>query len=50
MRPSLRFPIAAKFAVMLAVLVAALFAVGVAGLSGLSNLNGEVKRLYGITF
>jgi diguanylate cyclase (GGDEF)-like protein len=47
MRPSLRFPIAAKFAVMLAVLVVALFAVGVAGLSGLSNLNGEVKRLYG---
>lgn len=47
MRPSLRFPIAAKFAVMLAVLVAALFAVGIAGLGGLSNLNGEVKRLYG---
>ncbi|MHB8233835.1 MAG: diguanylate cyclase [Solirubrobacteraceae bacterium] len=32
---------------MLGVLIAALFAVGVAGLSGLSNLNGEVKRLYG---
>jgi diguanylate cyclase (GGDEF)-like protein len=47
MRPSLRFPIGAKFAVMLVVLVGALFAVGVAGLSGLSNLNGEVKRLYG---
>ena len=47
MSPSLRFPIAAKFAVMLGVLVAALFAVGLAGLSGLSSLNGEAKRLYG---
>jgi diguanylate cyclase (GGDEF)-like protein len=47
MRPALSFPIAAKFGVMLAVLIAALFAVSAAGLSGLSNLNGEVKGLYG---
>jgi hypothetical protein len=41
-----RFPIAAKFAVMLAVLVAALLAVGLTGLRGLSNLNSYVKGLY----
>ena len=36
---------AAKFAVMLAVLVAALLAVGLAGLGGLSSLNDHVKGL-----
>jgi diguanylate cyclase (GGDEF)-like protein len=47
MRARVGFPIAAKFAVMLAVLVAALLAVGLAGLSGLANLNSHVKSLYG---
>jgi diguanylate cyclase (GGDEF)-like protein len=41
-----RFPIAAKFAVMLSVLVAALIAVGFTGLRGLSNLNNHVNGLY----
>ena len=47
MREHVRFPIAAKFGVMLAVLVVALFAVGVAGVTGLSSLNGHVRSLYG---
>jgi hypothetical protein len=46
MRRLRRFPIAAKFAVMLAVLVAALLAVGFTGLRGLSNLNDHVNGLY----
>jgi Four helix bundle sensory module for signal transduction len=46
MRTPLRFPIAAKFAVMLAVLVAAVIAVGFTGLRGLSNLNNHVNSLY----
>jgi HAMP domain-containing protein len=45
-RTPLRFPIAAKFAVMLAVLVAAVIAVGFTGLRGLSNLNNHVNSLY----
>jgi Four helix bundle sensory module for signal transduction len=43
----IKFPIAAKFGVMLVVLVAALFAVGVSGVRGLANLNDHVKGLYG---
>lgn len=46
MRSRAGFPIAAKFAVMLAVLVAALFAVGFAGLRGLADLNDHVNGLY----
>jgi diguanylate cyclase (GGDEF)-like protein len=42
-----RFPIAAKFAVMLAVLAAALLAVGIAGLRGLTDLHKQVNDLYG---
>jgi diguanylate cyclase (GGDEF)-like protein len=45
MRGPTRFPIAAKFAVILAVLVAALLAVGYTGLRGLSNLDNHVKGL-----
>ncbi len=41
-----RFPIAAKFAVMLAVLVAALMAVGFSGLRGLGDLSGQASDLY----
>ena len=43
---AVRFPIAAKFAVMLAVLVAGLLAMGYAGLHGLGNLRGETGDLY----
>jgi diguanylate cyclase (GGDEF)-like protein len=46
-RSALRLPIAAKFAAILAVLVAALLAVGFAGLGGLSNLHANIKSLYG---
>jgi diguanylate cyclase (GGDEF)-like protein len=46
-RSPLRLPIAAKFAAILAVLVAALVAVGFAGVGGLSNQDGNIKRLYG---
>jgi diguanylate cyclase (GGDEF)-like protein len=42
----MRFPIAAKFAVMLGVLVAALFAVGFAGLRGLGDLDRHAAVLY----
>jgi diguanylate cyclase (GGDEF)-like protein len=42
-----KFPIANKFAVVLVVLAGALFAVGFAGLRGLSDLNNQVKGLYG---
>jgi diguanylate cyclase (GGDEF)-like protein len=42
----MRVPIAAKFAAMLGVLVAALFAVGFAGLQGLGDLDRQVKALY----
>jgi hypothetical protein len=45
MRAQVRFPIAAKFAVMLGVLVAALFALGFAGLRGVANLDGSLKDL-----
>ena len=41
-----RFPIAAKFAVMLVVLVAALVAVGLAGLRGLGVMRGQAVSLY----
>lgn len=43
----IRLPIAAKFAVMLVVLVLALFAVGFAGLRGLATLDSHANRLYG---
>ncbi len=42
----MKFPIATKFAVVLVVLAGALFAVGFAGLRGLSDLNSQVKGLY----
>ena len=44
---TMRLPIAAKFAAMLVVLVAALLAVGFAGLRGLQTLNSRVNTLYG---
>ena len=43
---ALRFPIAAKFAVMLVVLITGVLAVGFAGLHGLANLRGETSDLY----
>ena len=43
---ALRFPIAAKFAVMLAVLVVGVLAVGFAGVRGLENLRGQNSDLY----
>jgi diguanylate cyclase (GGDEF)-like protein len=45
-RPRASFPIAAKFAVMLAASVVALFAVGFAGLHGLADLDAHVNSLY----
>ncbi len=47
MRPHIRIPIAAKFGVMLAVVMAALLAVGAAGINGLANLDKRVRALYG---
>ncbi len=47
MRAHRRFPIAAKFGVMLGVLVVALFAVGAAGVGGLNSINSHVRGLYG---
>ena len=43
---AMRFPIAAKFAVMLVVLVVGVLAVGFAGVRGLENLRGETSDLY----
>ena len=43
---AVRFPIAAKFTVMLAVLVVGVLAVGFAGVRGLENLRGETSDLY----
>jgi diguanylate cyclase (GGDEF)-like protein len=43
---AVRVPIAAKFAVMLAVLVVAVLVVGVAGMRGLADLRGQSSDLY----